>query len=590
MQSIGGKLMAWLTPTRLTAHSTQIESNGKSESAEARRSQSVAGFQNLTAEKDDSGAYCERQLSLSNISPIEIQSDESGHDSTESYTSNSADKTMPIQNDEIIVIDSECSSQTMTPVTKPWNLHRIRNCENNEISHGTSHSNASQLQKRQTHIGERSAQPDASTLLQNSGNRLRVNEIPSEPQLSNEIQCSNVSANRRHLNFHETENAHSQSHLSNQKQCDVRDKSFVHPSQYDTTQRYTVYGGGDPHNGYLQKPHVAFRDENEYLVSQHRNDNLYPQVNGCAQMTPQHAGNMQYSHNNSYDSPSRPFRKHKEPMRFNGKMDWEDYHSHFHAVAEWNGWGIHECGLQLAMSLVDDAREILSSIPVSDQSNYPVLVNALKQRYAPDGKESSYSMELMNRVRKAGEDTTAYGYALMKLAKRAYPHQPLPEQALVNLYINGLNDKELKRHVYLCKPGSLDGAIKIAATYEGFDEKPRIDPRCEKYMKKPKGSDINVVSTSTEAKNEGLTNDLLKTFEKAISGLTERLEKLEKGRTFGSKPRKDKSTIECFRCKKMGHYSSECPEHPDSTNRSTLNDHQSTRTDSRRHLAGQPLN
>ena len=53
----------------------------------------------------------------------------------------------------------------------------------------------------------------------------------------------------------------------------------------------------------------------------------------------------------------------------------------------------------------------------------------------------------MNRVRKAGEDTTAYGYALMKLAKRAYPHQPLPEQALVNLSVEKKEDGQLTGYV-----------------------------------------------------------------------------------------------------------------------------------------------
>ena len=46
-------------------------------------------------------------------------------------------------------------------------------------------------------------------------------------------------------------------------------------------------------------------------------------------------------------------------MKFNGKTDWRDYHSHFVAVAEWNEWDLHECGLQLAISLVDEARELL---------------------------------------------------------------------------------------------------------------------------------------------------------------------------------------------------------------------------------------
>ena len=43
----------------------------------------------------------------------------------------------------------------------------------------------------------------------------------------------------------------------------------------------------------------------------------------------------------------RSHRKQKEPMRYNGKGDWDDYLSHFNAVARWNGWSEVECGMQL---------------------------------------------------------------------------------------------------------------------------------------------------------------------------------------------------------------------------------------------------
>ena len=137
----------------------------------------------------------------------------------------------------------------------------------------------------------------------------------------------------------------------------------------------------------------------------------------------------------------KSYRKHKEPIRFNGKADWNDYYSHFLAVSEWNGWSSRECGLQLALSLVDEAREIFSGLPRDQGQNFNALTRALKQCYDPEGRETSYSFELMNRNKKSNEDSTMFGYALRKLAGKAYPHMQLPEQVLVNLYINGLGDK-----------------------------------------------------------------------------------------------------------------------------------------------------
>ena len=73
----------------------------------------------------------------------------------------------------------------------------------------------------------------------------------------------------------------------------------------------------------------------------------------------------------------RLHRKEKDPIRYAGKADWLDYLRHFEAVSAWNQWGYHECGLQLAISLVDEAREVLSSLPRHLQNDYNSLVEAL---------------------------------------------------------------------------------------------------------------------------------------------------------------------------------------------------------------------
>ena len=575
MQSIGGRLMSWLTPTRLTAHSTQVEQNNEPESTERHRSKSVAGFQNLQNENNDSGAYSEGRLRLSTISPIEIQS----NGSNEISASSPENKTLHLDENEVIVIGSECTSPNITPVAKPWGLSRMSNsehCKDLQMQNAVHNDNGMRCMESpvDAHVVTR----QASSILQNGcSKRLSMNERQFERKHVNEGQNEFVPRNMIPLHDINTEG----NYTHRQVVCESR----YNPPHYAELPKSSICGGGEPQEMYLQDSYKPMGMKREFMNSHCKNGSSNPRVNFATPQMPHNDGVIQYTPNYAYEGSHRPFRKHKEPMRFNGKMDWDDYYSHFNAVAEWNGWGIHECGLQLAMSLVDDAREILSGIPVYEQNNYPILVNALKQRFAPDGKESSYSMELMNRSRKSGEDTTAYGYALMKLAKRAYPNEPLPEQALINLYINGLGDKDMKRHVYLCKPSSLDETIKIASAYEGFDEKPRIDARCEKYMKKPKMGEVNVVNASKNTQGDGLTDDLLKNFEKAMAGFTERLDRLERGRyqNSGGKPRRDKSTVECFRCKKMGHYSKECPDNPDNIRMKSENgDNQ--------HHAGQPLN
>ena len=166
-------------------------------------------------------------------------------------------------------------------------------------------------------------------------------------------------------------------------------------------------------------------------------------------------------------------RKEKEPARFNGKSDWSDYLIHFQYVAEWNGWTEEEMGLQLAICLTDEAREVLSSLRASDKHNFSALVDALGCRYSPQGRESQYLMELMNRTCGSDEDVSSFGHTLRRLASKAYPDKPADEKMLVNLFIKGLRDIDMKRHVYLEKPQNLTEAIHSAVTYEAFDKPAR---------------------------------------------------------------------------------------------------------------------
>lgn len=114
------------------------------------------------------------------------------------------------------------------------------------------------------------------------------------------------------------------------------------------------------------------------------------------------AKHVAYEPSRNSPSQGRQYRKHKEPMRFNGKTDWNDYYSHLMAIAEWNGWNIEECGLQLALSLVDEAREVFSSLHPSERRNFHTLKRALQQRFDPEGRETTYSFELMKSYKTRG--------------------------------------------------------------------------------------------------------------------------------------------------------------------------------------------
>lgn len=248
-------------------------------------------------------------------------------------------------------------------------------------------------------------------------------------------------------------------------------------------------------------------------------------------------------------------RREKEPMKFNGKTDWKDYLGHFNAVAEWNGWTYSELGLQLAISLTDDAREVLGSLTGPEQHDFDTLKDALTRRFSPEGRESQYSLQLMSLTCRPDESVTSYGQTVRRLANRAYPGQTVDEQILVDLYIKGLPNKDMKRHVYLAKPVTLAQAVNYAVTFEAFDS-----PLAESNkIHKPKAS-VNAIKANQTPETPDVSK-LTNVFEKmtdSVSKLTENVEKLMlRNKSKGCAHSKD--NIECYKCHDKGHYAKECP-------------------------------
>ena len=171
-------------------------------------------------------------------------------------------------------------------------------------------------------------------------------------------------------------------------------------------------------------------------------------------------------------SSNRKPSRIREPPKFTGKTDVHDFLSQFELVRKYNRWSEYDAGFELACSLDEDARELCSTLPEAESCNYKNLREALRNRFAPPGNESRHVVHLFGRVMQKGETVAAYGGALRKLARDVYPRNPLGPHVLVGLFIKGLRDKDLQRHVHMGKPQNLEEAINLASTCEAFDEAP----------------------------------------------------------------------------------------------------------------------
>ena len=164
-------------------------------------------------------------------------------------------------------------------------------------------------------------------------------------------------------------------------------------------------------------------------------------------------------------------RKEKEPDTFDGKtVDWADYIVHFEQVAYWNQWDEREKAQQLSMCLRGVAQKTLSDLTIGLLSDYSALKNVLSQRFNPREIEIAHRCEFRNIKRQKDDTVADYGHRLRRLAQKAYPtlryHEIEP--TVIDQYIHGLNNYDLKKHVQFHHPQTLNQAIAFATEYEAF--------------------------------------------------------------------------------------------------------------------------
>ena len=220
------------------------------------------------------------------------------------------------------------------------------------------------------------------------------------------------------------------------------------------------------------------------------------------------------------------YRRQKEPDKFEeGNMDWSDYLHYFKTVANWNRWTYDEMGMQSAMCLKGDAQRIVTdSHEVNGCIDYNTLVGELNYRYNPAQREYTYKIEFRGRLKRNNETAMQYGYALRRLVSKAFPNvdRECQEQLVLDQFVMGLVNMDIKRHVQFGHPNDLNQAISLAAEFESFDQNSlhkTFKPTNSMY---DQNASVNAVCD--EHVNTDLLNKLFAKLDKSMS----EIEKLNK--------------------------------------------------------------
>ena len=245
--------------------------------------------------------------------------------------------------------------------------------------------------------------------------------------------------------------------------------------------------------------------------------------------------------------------KQRDAGKFDGKnaTGIPEYFLQFETIAEYNHWSYDVMGIQLVMSLVGDAREVLSNIPRHLLHDYESVKKAIYDKYAPPGREAKFNVDLWNRSCQENETASQYATALKKLSKEAFP-TGMAEEILVGFYIGGLRSAALKRAVRLSHPQTLQEAANTAMLYEAYDEK-ATSPM---PVKKPKVIGVVQEANTTDIFKDGILQlgemmknqnaDLAKTVAEAVTS-----------RPSASRPT---GRYACWQCQSPDHHKGDCPE------------------------------
>ena len=252
--------------------------------------------------------------------------------------------------------------------------------------------------------------------------------------------------------------------------------------------------------------------------------------------------------------PERRQRTKQKPEKFDGNSDWADYLKHFEMVSLWNGWREDEKAVQLSMSLTGTARQAWADSFSDPQASlsYDSLVSALTQRFKPDGHEEAYKAEFRRKTKTKEESFLEFGHRLRRLAIRAFPkiNHESREELVVDQFLMGLIDPEMRRHVSLAHPRNVDQAITLATEFETLTQSLK-----GVMIAKPK--QVAAISDpSTASGNNQTTDDLLKTLIELVTKQNQAKSRPQ------NRPQGNKSQIICYLCDQKGHIARQCPGKP----------------------------
>ena len=163
-------------------------------------------------------------------------------------------------------------------------------------------------------------------------------------------------------------------------------------------------------------------------------------------------------------------RFEEKPSIYDGvSCDLEDYFIQFENVAAWNGWSDSEKACQLVINLRGEAQSVLKYLKKEQLADYSSLKELLFLYFKPRERCVYFKSELQKCKQNEGEPVSEFYLRFSKLCQNAYLdlfHSC--QDYFIDLFLSGLRSLDMKKHVYLKNPKSLEKAFSLAVEFESI--------------------------------------------------------------------------------------------------------------------------
>ena len=213
-------------------------------------------------------------------------------------------------------------------------------------------------------------------------------------------------------------------------------------------------------------------------------------------------------------------------------------------MSDWNNWSYEEKSQQLVMSLRGEAQKILGDLSQDQRKDYDNLKSILSGRFCPKELVVAHRVEFRSLQRKQSKSPSDYSFALRRLGNLAFLEMAYSDREVVILeqFMSGIGNSDIRSHVVLHHPRTLESAISLATEFEAV-KGPQLS------ISKPRVNSVQTQNENTHVKTPDELLTLVKTLEKCVNKISN---------SYRGGRKQTGKVIECYNCHKLGHMAKFC--------------------------------